>query len=194
ESWGVKWLGEVCAASGVDEVVTVDVHSRAAVDNFKVPLNSLLAAEVLAKALKPEFEPSTICVAPDEGAIDNCAKFCSYNSNNKISHFKKERQESGIKLLDFYGEVAPRVILVDDVLDTGGTLLQACTKLQEKGAQEIIVVVTHGLFSTPAWTRLWDVGVKRIYCSDSNPLVGNIKSPNLIIIPIKELIVEYFLH
>ncbi|MEK7478111.1 MAG: ribose-phosphate diphosphokinase [Patescibacteria group bacterium] len=193
ESWGIKWLGEICAASGIDQVVTVDVHSPAAMDNFKIPLISLSAVETLAKELAPEFEKTTICIAPDEGAVEDCAQFCSYNTTNEISHFKKERQDTGVRLLDFYGEIADKVILVDDVLDTGGTLLLACSRLQEMGAKEIIIVVTHGLFSTPSWTKLWDVGVKRIYCTDSNPLINNASSSSLVIISIKDLIVKYFL-
>ena len=65
--------------------------------------------------------------------------------------------------------MGPRVIIVDDMLDTGSTLVSACEKLTQAGVREIYILVTHDLFTGSLWKRLWSLGVKHIFCTDTIP-------------------------
>jgi ribose-phosphate pyrophosphokinase len=65
--------------------------------------------------------------------------------------------------------VGSQVVIIDDILDTGTTLVSACEKLAHAGAEDIEIMVTHGLFTGTHWRRLWELGVKRIFCTDTVP-------------------------
>jgi ribose-phosphate pyrophosphokinase len=81
-----------------------------------------------------------------------------------------------------HGAVGPEAIIVDDILDTGGTLVSACEALQAAGARELIVMATHGLFTGTAWQRLWSLGVRRIYVTDSTPLPESLSGLDRIVV------------
>ncbi len=67
------------------------------------------------------------------------------------------------------GKIGPQAVIVDDMLDTGGTLVSCCNLLQQQGVQDITILVTHGLFTGTLWQHLWSRGVKRICCTDTIP-------------------------
>jgi ribose-phosphate pyrophosphokinase len=72
--------------------------------------------------------------------------------------------------------------VIDDILDTGGTLTSACEKLMGAGVQEIYVMVTHALFTGAHWKRLWSLGVKKIFCTDTVPLPADLDRRNIVIL------------
>jgi ribose-phosphate pyrophosphokinase len=80
---------------------------------------------------------------------------------------------------------------VDDTLDTGGTLVSACEALQRAGVAEIIVMVTHGLFTGSLWERLWSLGVTRIYCTDTVPLPPGLASTRIVVLSVVPLLRDY---
>ena len=88
----------------------------------------------------------------------------------QIAYFTKKRLPGGIVHSKLFGEVEEQVILIDDIIDTGATLISACIELKRKGVKNITIMVTHGLFTGNVWERLWKFGVQRIYCTDSVPL------------------------
>lgn len=193
ESWGIEWLGEICRASGIDEVVTLDIHSLEAKKSFSVPLVSLSAANILAESVKKKIKANTICVAPDEGAIDNCLDIIKPLSINlPVSYFIKHRNKSGIKMISLKGSVGESVVIVDDILDTGETLLAAAKHLIRKGVLDINVIITHGLFTGSIWEKLFQNGVKNIYCTDSNPGALYLASRNIIVVPCGDIFAKYF--
>lgn len=172
ESLAAAWTGAIGAASGLDGVITIDVHSERAKQLFRIPVVSLSPAAVFAEALKRFGLPGSTIVAPDEGAIGRCEAVQSGAGipSGRVPYFKKQRTATGVTHVGPIGEVGRQAVIVDDILDTGGTLLSACEKLVEAGAEEINVMVTHGLFTGERWKQLWGLGVKRIFCTDSVPL------------------------
>lgn len=190
ESWGSKWLGDIFAASGVSRVVTVDIHSPEAA-RFPVPLTSLSPAGILSEKIKKEIGAGAVCIAPDEGAVDNCLSVNRALKNDSgIASFVKKRGRYGVKLLSLKGKVGDEVIVVDDILDTGETLVAACRKLREASVQKITVAVTHGLFNGSEWKKLFRLGVRKIYCTDSNPLARRFASPKIRVVPVAKLIAD----
>ena len=176
ESLAMPWLGAVAQASGIGEVITVDLHSERGGKQFPVPLISLSPAGLFAEALKRCGLVEATIVAPDEGAIGRCeaVKKAAGIAPGKTPYFEKHRTASGITHSGPVGDIGRRVVLIDDILDTGGTLVSACERLGKAGVEEIHVMVTHGLFTGGRWRDLWRLGVKRIFCTDSVPGVRGV--------------------
>ncbi|HEU5322675.1 MAG TPA: ribose-phosphate diphosphokinase, partial [Methylomirabilota bacterium] len=169
-SAGAAWVGALLAATGADRAVAVDVHSPAVPALFPIPLVSLSPAPVFAAAVTALGLPRPTVVAPDEGARERAeAVRRAAGIERPLVSFVKMRAEAGVRHLPLSGQVGPRAVIVDDILDTGGTLVSACERLREAGVSEMVVMVTHGLFTGAGWHRLWDLGVSRIYCSDTTP-------------------------
>jgi len=191
ESLATAWLGAVAKASGIDHVITIDVHSERGKKLFPIPVVSLSPAEVFAEALTRFGLTQATIVAPDEGAIGRCeaVKKAAGTAQETIPYFQKQRTATGILHSGLVGNVGHQVLIVDDILDTGGTLVSASEKLREAGVGEINIVVTHGLFTVDRWKDLWRLGVKRIFCTDSVPLfpdADRVKIEQLSVVPLLE--------
>lgn len=190
-SYATAFIGELFSASGADQVITIDVHSQHAKQLFPVPLISLSPAKLFADELKKLNLQHLTVVAPDEGAIKRAEAVRREAKIKKaVAFIIKRRTANGIKLLELHGKVNNTVVIVDDILDTGKTLIATCEKLREKDVKDIYIMVTHGLFTGDEWKKLWKLGVKRIYCTDTVPLPKNIDSKNIIIISIIPLLVD----
>jgi ribose-phosphate pyrophosphokinase len=105
-------------------------------------------------------------------------------------HFDKRRTSTGIVHDGPIGKVGARAVIVDDILDTGGTLVSACEKLVCAGAEELYIFVTHGLFTGQLWQKLWSLPVKHIFCTDTIPACANIHDPKISILPVGTLLCE----
>jgi ribose-phosphate pyrophosphokinase len=167
-SLGAEWLGRLLHGAGVPEVVTVDVHSPHIHDLFPMPVRSLSPASLFAAEIGSRGVEDLCVVAPDEGAIERCeAVRLATGVQRPLAYFSKTRTEGGIVHRALHGAIAPRAVLVDDILDTGGTLVSACERLVAAGVRDIAIMVTHGLFTGAGWQRLRSLGVSRICCTDT---------------------------
>jgi ribose-phosphate pyrophosphokinase len=189
ESLATAWVGELMRSSGIDEVITVDVHSERAKHLVPIPVLSLSPAEIFALALCQYGKTGATIVAPDEGAIARCqaVQMALGREAGVIPYFEKQRTAAGISHARLIGTVGPQAVIVDDILDTGATLLSACEKLRETGAQEINIMVTHGLFTGERWKELWQLGVERVFCTDSVPLPCGVDSSRIVRLSIAQL-------
>ena len=192
ESLATAWTGAIAAASGLDGVITIDVHSERAKQLFRIPVLSLSPAAVFAEALMRYGLRGSTIVAPDQGAIGRCQAVQSAAglAPGKIPYFKKQRAATGVMHVGPIGEVGRQTVIVDDILDTGGTLLSACKKLGEAGAEEITIMVTHGLFTGDRWKDLRGLGVKRIFCTDSVPPAAGVCGDDIVRLSITPLLAE----
>ncbi|MFA5946608.1 MAG: ribose-phosphate diphosphokinase [Patescibacteria group bacterium] len=162
------WVGSLAKASGIDTIITIDLHSEHDRELMPVELVSLSPAPLFGEEIRKKNWTDATLVAPDNGAIPRCEAVArALQSANPVAYFKKERTPDGVTVHDLVGEVGKRCVLIDDQLDTGATLLQACRQLQDKGVEEILIMVTHGLFTGEAWKELKDVGVQEIIVTDT---------------------------
>jgi len=197
ESLAAAWVGSVLRASGVDDVVTIDVHSERDKHLFPMPLVSVFPAEIFADAIRTYQLTDATIVAPDNGAIPRCqaVNLTLGKPTAEVPYFEKTRDQSGIKHTKLIGRVGTQALIVDDILDTGGTLLSACEKLIQEGVGKIDVMVTHGLFTGTDWKRLWSLKVQRIFCTDTIPAKKDIRDEHrIIILPIGELLKAQVAH
>lgn len=190
-SYATALIGDLLKASGVDQVITVDVHSLHVKQLFPIPLISLSPAKILAEEVRKLNIKDITIVAPDEGAIKRAeAVRREAGIKNELAYVIKKRTANGLKLLELHGKLGKTVVIVDDILDTGKTLLACCKKLQQNGVRNIYIMVTHVLFSGKEWEELWNYGVKRIYCTDTLPLPRHVSSKNIIVLSIIPLLAE----
>lgn len=171
KSLTLQWIGQLFHASHVDRVITIDTHSDQTHKLFPLPLASLSASSIFAAVIKKQNMTDATVVAPDRGALQLAHTVRqSAHMESPEAYFEKRRTIRGVTHSRLHGEVSAHVILIDDMLDTGGTLISACKKLKQKGVQKITVMVTHGLFTGDRWQKLWQLGVDRIYCTDTVPV------------------------
>jgi len=187
----MDWFAKAFKISGVNEILTLDIHSQFAKNFFDMPLVSLSTAKIFADEIKRiKFTDATI-IAPDEGAINRCEELKKYLGNKEpISYFKKKRNGQIISAV-LKGKVKDRVILIDDILDTGRTLIVACKELKKIGVKEIVIMASHGLFTGNKWKELWKLGVKKIYVTDSFPEEKTKISSGVLILSSASIIEKY---
>jgi ribose-phosphate pyrophosphokinase len=195
KSLAAAWVGSLLQASSIDEVFTIDVHSERDKQSFPIPLTSTFPAELFGHAIKKYQLTDATLVAPDNGAIPRCQAI--HNSLGRpdadITYFEKKRDETGITHTGLFGNVGTRALIIDDMLDTGATLVSACEKLVQAGAREIYIMVTHGLFTGPGWKKLWSFRVQRIFCTETVPATEDIlNEPRITRLPIAHLLQEQF--
>lgn len=190
-SQATAWVGTLLQASGIDALLTMDIHSTRAVELLPLPVQSLLPAPIFADEILAQGWQDATLIAPDEGAIPRCeAVQLAASMPNPISYFTKQRTAAGVTST-LHGSVTRRAIIVDDILDTGGTLLAGCEGLLRAGAQEIFIMVTHGLFTGQRWPRLFDLGVEHIYCTDTVPLPASVVAYPITVLSALPLLAEY---
>ena len=193
ESLATACVGSFLMASGIDEVFTIDVHSKRDQELFPIPLASTFPAEIFAKAIKDFHLTDATAVAPDNGAIPRCQAVNEAlgRPTADVPSFEKQRDETGIKHVALFGSVQRRALIIDDMLDTGATLISACEKLLEAGTREIFIMVTHGLFTGTGWKKLWSLNVERIFCTGTIPASKDaVEESRITVLPIFEVLRE----
>lgn len=190
ESLGTAWMGSLLKGSGLDQVMTVDVHSERDKELIGLPVRSLSTARIFAEVLRSQNLMSATIVAPDNGAIRRCeeVKKAAGLPIGETPYFEKRRTEKRIIHRGPIGRVESRVVIIDDMIDTGGTLVSACERLRDAKVEEIYIIVTHGLFTGEHWVQLWSFGVRRIFCTDTVPLRADIDARNISVLPVAPLL------
>ncbi len=126
------------------------------------------SAELLARVLPNVWRSEVAFVAPDEGAIDRAAAIAhAVGVDQPIAWVRKRRTAAGVEHLGLVGHPGRRAIVVDDILDTGDTLMWCCRALRDAGAREVGVIVTHGLFTGTRWRALLSGGVRQMRVTDT---------------------------
>jgi ribose-phosphate pyrophosphokinase len=168
---GARVAADLIAACRIDEVVVVDLHSRAAEGFFSIPAQHLSAVPLLADAVRPRAGAQAVLVAPDLGAVKLAERYSRILDLPVATVHKARLSGREVKVRQLVGEVRNRVpLIVDDMLSTGATVAAAVRALLEAGCTpELTVVATHGLFSQPAEEILRALPIARIVTTDSIP-------------------------
>lgn len=191
QSLGAAWIGTLLAAAGVDELVTVDVHSADAAACLAVPARSLSPAPIFARVVRERGLSDVTLVAPDEGAVARCEAVAqAAGIEAPVAYLRKRRTAGGIAHSALVGDVTSRVLIVDDILDTGSTLISGCRELRRAGAQDIVVMVAHGLFTGDGWRELPALGVQQIYATDTVPDVRERAGGLVEVLPVGHLLLD----
>jgi ribose-phosphate pyrophosphokinase len=157
-------------AAGISHVITVDLHTRQIEGFFTIPVDTLTAVPTLCGALRGHLPQDAVVVSPDAGRVQLATEYGRrLDAPLAVLH---KRRESGThtEVTHLVGEVEGRAcLLVDDMISTGGTLVQSLRALREAGAREFYVSATHGLFLRGALDRLTGAGVREVLVTDTLP-------------------------
>ncbi|MCP5054349.1 MAG: ribose-phosphate pyrophosphokinase [bacterium] len=171
-----RLIADLLETAGFSRVLTIDLHANQIQGFFNVPVDNLTALATFISHFKTieDLDPSQmVIVSPDAGGVERARIFSqALQANLAIAY--KQRPEPGIaKITHIIGDVDGKdVVLVDDIIDSGGTLTETALALREKGARRVFAACTHGLLSGKAIERLDNSPLEKLYISDSVPLKG----------------------
>jgi ribose-phosphate pyrophosphokinase len=191
ESFGAKLIGSLLEAAGVEKVIAIDVHSRNDTKAFPIPLVSLNPYGFFAAEVRKEKFTEPAIIAPDEGALDNARNFQKSflkKTQGDIISFHKKRFGEEVQFSEKHGKLFNEAIIVDDILDTGGTVLRVLQMIAGRKAK-IVAVISHALFSGNNWKKMWPLGVKRIYTTDT--LGKRVNDRRVIYLPAHKILAQY---
>ena len=191
EGGGIELVGLLFRASGVDKVITVDTHSQLDEELIGLPFLSIPSASLFISSLQGLGWNDFTIVAPDKGAVHRAQAMADLLGVIKpIAHLSKKHEAGDIVHLDLIGDVGERVIIVDDIIDGGRTIVSACAMLRKNGVKNIAVVVSHGLFIDDAINKVLKLNLTALFVSDSIPSVVGLTDPVIHIIPLRHLLLE----
>jgi ribose-phosphate pyrophosphokinase len=169
-----RLLADLITVAGAQRVVVVDLHSPQIQGFFSIPVDNLYALGVLYDYLKDKVDGETVVVSPDAGGVER-ARLLANKIGCPIAIIYKRRPEPNVaEVLDLIGDVkGKRAIIVDDIIDTAGTVCAASELLLSKGAIRVDVVATHGLLSGPAVERLRKSPVEEVVITNTIPIEHN---------------------
>jgi ribose-phosphate pyrophosphokinase len=169
-----KLVADMLQVAGADRVLSVDFHSGQIQGFFDVPVDHLVAAPVLEEYLKENTDPhNLVVVAPDAGRVKVAERYSQHlGCELALVHKTRPRGTANVaEARHIVGDVEGRhCVLIDDMIDTAGTIVAACDLLKDHGADEIWVMATHAVFSDPAVERLRAAPVTRVIVTDTLPL------------------------
>ncbi len=169
-----KLVADMLQVAGANRVLSVDFHSGQIQGFFDIPVDHLVAAPVLEGYLKAHADPrDLLVVAPDAGRVKVAERYAQHlGCDLALVHKTRPRGLSNVAVArHIVGDVAGRhCVLIDDMIDTAGTIVAACDLLKDHGAEEIWVMATHAVFSPPAVERLFNAPVSRVVVTDTLPL------------------------
>lgn len=170
-------LARLLQAAGVDAVTTVDIHSARVEMNYKIPFTNLSAMELLAATAAKALQGERICVvSPDSGGMVRAQGFAhalrAAGAEASVAMIDKVRATPNqVASATLVGQVEGcHCVLVDDMIDTAGTLCAAAAALREGGAAAVSAAAVHGLFNGPAVERLMGQGFTHLWVTDTLPL------------------------
>lgn len=189
-----KCMADLLTAAGATRVVCVDLHAAQIQGFFNVPVDHLFAIPTLARAWREKygFGDTFVAVSPDAGGVERTRAFAKRIECPIAIIDKRRTGPNEAKALHLIGDVRNKTaIIVDDMIDTAGTLTQAVDSLMRNGAKSVIAVATHALFSGPAISRLTECGINKVLVTDSIPLKENAHNTGLIeVVSVAPLVAE----
>jgi len=186
-----KLVANLITVAGANRVLAVDLHAGQIQGFFDIPLDHLFASPVLIDYFKGLGLTDLVVVAPDIGSARMVRAF-GKRLGAPFALIDKRRPAPNVsEVMNVIGEVQGRnVLIIDDMVDTGGTMVQAAVALKGRGAKDVYVGCTHGLFSGNALKRIDDSPIREIVVTDTIPLVNKTSISKLRVLSVADLLGE----
>ncbi|HEY8335150.1 MAG TPA: ribose-phosphate pyrophosphokinase [Tardiphaga sp.] len=188
-----KLVANLITHAGVDRVMTLDLHAGQIQGFFDIPTDNLFASPVMVRDIKDKFDLSKVMVvSPDVGGVAR-ARGLAKRINTPLAIVDKRRERAGeSEVMNVIGEVdGYTCILIDDIVDSGGTLVNAADALLANGAKDVYAYISHGVLSGGAAARIAGSKLKELVITDSiQPTEAVVKAPNIRVLSIASLIGE----
>ncbi|WP_226081456.1 ribose-phosphate diphosphokinase [Mycetocola spongiae] len=192
EPISARLVADLFKTAGANRIMSVDLHASQIQGFFDGPVDHLFAMPVLLEHFRAQLDPDTLTiVSPDMGRV-RVADIWSDQLGAPLAIIHKRRDPlvpNQVSVHEIVGNVAGRVcLIVDDMIDTGGTIVKAAQALKDNGATRVIVAATHAVFSDPASEILQSDCVDEVVVTDTLPIPAEKRFPTLTILPIAPLI------
>jgi ribose-phosphate pyrophosphokinase len=192
EPISARLMADLFLTAGADRLMAVDLHTAQIQGFFDGPVDHLFALPILASYLEAKLDVSNVTVvAPDAGRVRVCERWTDrLGCPLAIIHKRRDPDVANqVKILEVVGQVAGRTcILVDDMIDTGATIVNAAETLFEQGAAQVIVTATHGVLSGPAVDLLKNSRVSEVIVTNTLPITGEKRFDKLTVLSIAPLL------
>jgi ribose-phosphate pyrophosphokinase len=186
---GAKLVANLLTAAGVDRVMTMDLHADQIQGFFEVPVDHLFASSIFLPFIDSLDTTNLIMAAPDTGGTKRANAYAKYLNVDMAICYKQRKVANQIENMTVIGEVEDKdVLLVDDIIDTAGTLTKAADMMMEKGARSVRAMCTHAVLSGPAYERLEASQIKELIVTDTIPLTG--KSSKIKVLTVADLFAD----
>lgn len=166
-----KLTANLLITAGVDRILTMDLHSPQIQGFFDIPLDHLYSSPVLTEHWKKQLTSDAVIVSPDVGGVKLARAYAKRLQADFAIIDKRRPRANSVEVMNIIGDVEGRdVLMIDDMIDTAGTLTQAAQALKDNGARDIYAACTHALLSGKAIERIMESPIKRVTVTDTIPL------------------------
>ena len=168
EPISAKLVANLLVTAGAERILAIDLHAPAIEGFFDIPVDHLRAAPILAEYFRHQALQNLVVVSPDAGGVARAEDFRIRAGGDLAIIAKKRPQTDQPEVIEMVGDVAGKTaVIVDDMISTGGTLIEASQLLVERGASAVYACAVHALFADSAATRIRDSGVCRTIVTDT---------------------------
>ncbi|GAB3817042.1 ribose-phosphate diphosphokinase [Tessaracoccus terricola] len=193
EPISARLIADLFKAAGADRIMSVDLHAAQIQGFFDGPVDHLWGLPVLSDYVKENYDATQMCVvSPDAGRVRHADMWSDVlGAPLAIVHKRRDPNKANtVEVHEVVGDVKGKIcLLVDDMIDTAGTIAQAASALQERGASKVIVAATHPVLSGPAAQRLNDSGIAEVIVTNTLPITCD-PINNLTVLSIAPLIAK----
>jgi len=187
-----KLVADMLTIAGASRIITLDLHAGQIQGFFDIPVDNLFAAPVLIEHIRNNFNNDLVIVSPDAGGVERARAFAKRLNAGLAIIDKRRDAPNEAKAMAVVGDVAGKVVVIlDDMVDTAGTLVEAAGAIMKNGAREVYAVCAHPVLSGPSIERIENSPLKALVVTDTIPLRENASSCRKIkVLSISELIGE----
>lgn len=187
-----KLVADMLTVAGATRIITMDLHAGQIQGFFNIPVDNLFAAAVLIDYIRKNFNNDLVIVSPDAGGVERARAFAKRLDANLAIIDKRRDAPNKAKAMAVIGDVAEKVVVIlDDMVDTAGTLIEAADAIMRKGAKEVHACCAHPVLSGPSIERIESSPLKTLVVTDTIPLRKDAKACKKIkVLTISKLIGE----
>ena len=189
-----KLVADLIATAGADRVLTMDLHASQIQGFFNIPVDHLLGVPILSNYYSDKFsseKDNVVCVSPDLGSVTRVRSFAERLDLSMAIIDKRRPKANVCEVMNIIGDVAgKKVILVDDMIDTAGTICHAADALKERGATAVYACCTHAVLSGPAIERIEKSAIKELIMLDTVPLPDEKKLDKIHVLSVAQMFAE----
>jgi ribose-phosphate pyrophosphokinase len=186
-------VAQMVATAGVDRVLTVDLHADQIQGFFPIPVDNVYASPVLLGDAWKQDRGNMVVLSPDVGGVVRARALAKRLDDADLAIIDKRRPRANeLKIMNIIGDVAGKsCIMIDDMVDTAGTLCQAANFVKNQGATRVVAYITHPVLSGPALERINDSQLDELVVTDTIPLSEEaLASPKIRLLSVAELLAE----
>lgn len=185
-----KLVADILTSAGANRVMTMDLHAAQIQGFFEIPVDHLYGAPLLAKYYKNKMDENWVVVSPDMGSVGRARNFASRVDASIAIVDKRRPKANTVEIMNIIGDVKGKTcLMVDDMIDTAGTICQGAEALMKNGAKEVYACCTHGVFSGPAMDRITASPIKELLVLDTIDMPESVKNnPKIKIMSVAKLV------